>query len=182
MRVELRELVAGREGGCCVGHAPNRRGSSPRRPLRRHLLASCGAVTVAAPSPMPIIRRALAPAAALALIAAPASAAPVTYLFPVIGGANYFDDFGQPRGQGPHEGNDLVTVKGTPVVAVQDGVVSLDYGPRSGYMITLRSSTREFYYIHLNNDRRRDGGRGLRPGDGVTRAACARACASAPAR
>ena len=38
---------------------------------------------------------------------APPGGSPI--VFPLVGAATYSDDFGQPRGQGPHEGNDILT-------------------------------------------------------------------------
>ena len=46
-----------------------------------------------------------------------------TLLFPVVGATTYIDDFGQPRPGGPHQGNDLLAAKKTPVVAVEAGKV-----------------------------------------------------------
>jgi murein DD-endopeptidase MepM/ murein hydrolase activator NlpD len=53
----------------------------------------------------------------LALLAA------LTFLFPVAGATTYQDDFGQPRAGGPHQGNDLMAAKKTPVIAVEGGRV-----------------------------------------------------------
>jgi hypothetical protein len=97
----------------------------------------------------------------LLLAVAPATAsARVRFVFPVLGGATYYDDFGEARPQGPHEGNDLMARKRTPVVACADGVVTLHRSPRAGYMLYLRNRRNEFLYIHLNNDIRGDDDRG----------------------
>ena len=85
----------------------------------------------------------LAPAAA-------ADAAPPFTLFPVVGGAHYVDDFGDPRGGGSHEGNDLLAPCGTPVIAVVPGTVSLEYGDRSGWMVTLKGASSWYRYIHMD--------------------------------
>jgi hypothetical protein len=79
---------------------------------------------------------------------------PPPIVFPVIGDVNYTDTFGAPRSGGrTHAGTDIMTydVKGLPVVASADGVISwisndcchlaIDHG--GGW------ST---WYIHLNND------------------------------
>ena len=91
----------------------------------------------------------------------PAAAHAATpFLFPVVGGATYFDDYGAPRAQGGHQGNDLMAAKRTPVIAVADGVVRLQHSGRGGYMLYLRNSQHEWLYIHLNNDVRGNDGRG----------------------
>jgi hypothetical protein len=91
----------------------------------------------------------------------PAAAHAATpFLFPVVGGATYFDDYGARRAQGGHQGNDLMAAKRTPVIAVADGVVRLQHSGRGGYMLYLRNSQHEWLYIHLNNDVRGNDGRG----------------------
>jgi hypothetical protein len=88
----------------------------------------------------------------LALIA-PASALaadPPFTLFPVVGGAHYTDDFGAPRPGGTHEGNDLLAPCGTPTVAVVSGTVSLEWGDRSGWMLTLTGKSSWYRYIHMD--------------------------------
>jgi hypothetical protein len=88
----------------------------------------------------------------LALIA-PASALaadPPFTLFPVVGGAHYTDDFGAPRPGGTHEGNDLLAPCGTPVIAVVPGTVTLEWGDRSGWMLTLKGKTSWYRYIHMD--------------------------------
>jgi hypothetical protein len=81
-------------------------------------------------------------------------------LFPVVGGASYIDDYGAPRPQGRHQGNDLMAAKRTPVVAVANGVVKLQHSNRGGFMLYLRNAKHEWLYIHLNNDVRGNDGRG----------------------
>jgi len=82
------------------------------------------------------------------------------FMFPVVGGATYFDDYGAPRSQGSHQGNDLMAKKRTPIVASCSGTVRFHSGARSGPMLYLRCKTREYVYIHLNNDRKGDDGKG----------------------
>ncbi len=105
------------------------------------------------------------------LLAAPAVGAqePPFTLFPVVGGAKYTDDYGAPRGQGSHEGNDLLAPCGTPVVAVVPGTVELDYGSRSGWMVTLRGRSSWYRYIHMDGSRGAKGAMapGLRDGSRV---------------
>ncbi|HZI37528.1 MAG TPA: M23 family metallopeptidase, partial [Acidimicrobiia bacterium] len=77
---------------------------------------------------------------------------------PIQGSFSYRDDFGDPRGSGgTHEGNDLMTPKGRPLLAVTDATVRrifIDNGIASqGNMLVLRDSEGwEYWYIHINND------------------------------
>ena len=83
-----------------------------------------------------------------------AAQAPGQILFPVVGSASYADDFGDPRGQGRHEGNDILADRGAPVVAVEAGKVEFwTTSSRAGCMLYLygRSGT-TYLYVHLNND------------------------------
>ena len=82
----------------------------------------------------------------------PPATAPI--VFPVVGAAKYFDDFGQPRPQGPHEGNDILTTWRSPAVAAEDGTVKLwTTSARAGCMLYLYGDSGTMYlYIHLNND------------------------------
>jgi murein DD-endopeptidase MepM/ murein hydrolase activator NlpD len=87
--------------------------------------------------------------------AAGASAAPVPQLiFPVVGQATYIDDYGDPRGQGRHAGNDIMAARRAPVVAVEAGTVKFHTTSwRAGCMLYLTGdSGTEYLYIHLNND------------------------------
>ena len=76
---------------------------------------------------------------------------------PIQGSFSYRDDFGDPRGSGVHEGNDLMVAKGRPLLAVVDATVRriyVDNGTASqGNMLVLRDSEGwEYWYIHINND------------------------------
>jgi hypothetical protein len=87
--------------------------------------------------------------------AAAAAPKPVpTLVFPVAGPTTYTDDFGQPRPGGPHQGNDLLAAKKTPVVAVEAGKVGLwTTSASAGCMLYLYGASGTTYaYIHLNND------------------------------
>jgi hypothetical protein len=118
-------------------------------------------------------RRRTTAAVLLVLLATWASAATAgaqvpRLVFPVVGKTTYVDDFGDPRGQGRHMGNDLMAAKKTPVVAVEAGrVTKWTSSSRAGCMLYLygRSGT-TYLYIHLNNDRtmRNDNRGGCRNG------------------
>jgi Peptidase family M23 len=77
-----------------------------------------------------------------------------TIVFPVAGPASYIDDFGQPRAGGPHQGNDMMAVKKTPVVAAEGGKVKFwTTSANAGCMLYLYGESGTTYlYIHLNND------------------------------
>ena len=118
-----------------------------------------------------------------ALAATANAAPPKRIVFPVVGGGVTFtDDFGDPRGQGGHQGNDLMAPWRAAAVAVEAGRISIHDGSwRAGCMLYLygRSGT-TYLYVHLNNDLTADndnkGGcengvafpRGLRDGQRVT--------------
>ena len=80
--------------------------------------------------------------------------AAVTFLFPVAGPTTYQDDFGQRRPGGPHQGNDLMAAKKTPVIAVEGGKVEFwTTSASAGCMLYLHGDSGTMYeYIHLNND------------------------------
>ncbi|MEZ5099349.1 MAG: M23 family metallopeptidase [Thermoleophilia bacterium] len=83
-----------------------------------------------------------------------AAGVPSPLVFPVVGDVSYTDDFGDPRGQGRHEGNDLMAPKRSPVVAAEAGEVRVYNGSsRAGCMLYLYGASGTTYlYIHLNND------------------------------
>jgi peptidase M23-like protein len=97
---------------------------------------------------------------AAALLAGPAaaslgtSAARKPIVFPVVGPYRYTNDFGDPRAQGSHEGNDILAPKKSPVVAVEDGKIKFwTTSARAGCMLYLYGAGGTTYlYIHLNND------------------------------
>jgi hypothetical protein len=75
-------------------------------------------------------------------------------VFPLVGKATYTDDFGAPRAQGRHEGNDILTTWRSPAVAAEDGKVKFwTTSARAGCMLYLYGASGTTYlYIHLNND------------------------------
>ncbi len=89
-------------------------------------------------------------------------------IFPIAGAAKYFDDWGDPRGQGRHAGNDILTTWRSPAVAAEDGKIRLwTTSSRAGCMLYLFGASGTTYlYIHLNNDltAKRDNGGKCVPG------------------
>jgi hypothetical protein len=115
--------------------------------------------------------RSILAAAVLAGVAAwtaTAGAAVPPLIFPVVGETTYANDFGAPRGQGVHQGNDLMAAKRTPAVAVEPGTVEFwTTSARAGCMLYLHGKSGTTYlYIHLNNDKtlRNDNTGGCKPG------------------
>ena len=108
----------------------------------------------------PTARTILLALAAATVLAAPAPGAPGVrgavpqLIFPIVGKTVYSDDFGDPRGQGTHEGNDILADRKAPVVAVEAGkVVFWTKSPSAGCMLYLYGKSGTVYlYIHLNND------------------------------
>ncbi len=79
------------------------------------------------------------------------------FVFPVLGGASYIDSFGFPRMTGtkwshPHQGADLFARYGTPLVAVQRGVVyKVGVAPLGGNRLwILTEGGAAYYYAHLS--------------------------------
>jgi Peptidase family M23 len=94
---------------------------------------------------------------AFVLAAAGASAAAgkvPTLVFPVLGEAQYTDDFGDARAQGGHEGNDIVAPRRALALAAEAGTVKFHTtSSRAGCMLYLEGkSGTEYLYVHLNND------------------------------
>ena len=75
-------------------------------------------------------------------------------IFPVVGKAVYTDDFGAPRGNGAHQGNDIMTTWRSPAVAAESGKIKFHTtSARAGCMLYLHGASGTTYmYIHLNND------------------------------
>ncbi len=76
------------------------------------------------------------------------------FVFPLVGKTLYMDDFGDPRGQGTHEGNDIMAPLRAHVVAAEDGTVKFHTtSARAGCMLYLNGvSGTTYLYVHLNND------------------------------
>jgi murein DD-endopeptidase MepM/ murein hydrolase activator NlpD len=106
---------------------------------------------MSAPRPiLPLLVAALVGAAACAGAAAKVP----RIVFPVVGKVSFSDDFGDPRWEGGHPGNDILADRGAPVVAAEAGrIVFWTKSASAGCMLYLygRSGT-TYQYIHLNND------------------------------
>jgi len=100
----------------------------------------------------------LALVALIAVVVASSASAtggvPDPIVFPVVGPYQYTNDFGDPRPQGHHEGNDILAPKKSTVVAVEDGKIKFwTTSARAGCMLYLYGASGTTYlYIHLNND------------------------------
>jgi Peptidase family M23 len=87
-------------------------------------------------------------------VAFAANKVPEHIVFPVVGKVLYIDDFGDPRGGGAHQGNDLMAAKKSPAVAAEAGKVKYwTTSGAAGCMLYLYGESGTTYlYIHLNND------------------------------
>lgn len=70
---------------------------------------------------------------------------------------SYINDWGFPRAGNPsgHQGTDIFAQKGTPVIAVADGVIGDQFGflRIGGFRLHLIADNGvDYYYAHLNND------------------------------
>jgi hypothetical protein len=74
------------------------------------------------------------------------------FVFPVLGPAKYFNDFGAPRHQGPHEGIDIMSVRWAPALAVESGRVEFQSGGWGCMLYLHGDSGTKYMYVHLNND------------------------------
>ena len=86
--------------------------------------------------------------------AASPSASVPRIVFPILGDATWTDDFGDPRGQGGHEGNDIMAPRRALVLAAEAGTVEFHTtSARAGCMLYLNGkSGTQYLYVHLNND------------------------------
>jgi hypothetical protein len=97
-----------------------------------------------------------------------ASAKVPRFIFPVVGKVSYTNDFGDPRGTGSHQGNDIMAAWRAPAVAVEAGEIRIyTKSANAGCMLYLYGKSGTTYlYIHLNNDRtpNNDNKGGCKPG------------------
>jgi murein DD-endopeptidase MepM/ murein hydrolase activator NlpD len=77
------------------------------------------------------------------------------FVCPVAGTVHFTDTFGDPRSGGrTHQGTDMLAARGTPIVAIEDGVVDKAYGNAlGGISILLRGKSGDswFYTHNLRN-------------------------------
>jgi hypothetical protein len=75
-------------------------------------------------------------------------------VFPVLGRSNLTMSFGDPRGQGAHQGEDIMADRWSPALAAEAGRVRIHTtSGRAGCMLYLYGQSGTTYlYIHLNND------------------------------
>lgn len=75
-------------------------------------------------------------------------------VFPVLGRTQLTNSFGDPRGQGAHEGEDVMAPRKAPAIAAEAGRVRFHAGSsRAGCMLYLYGdSGTKYLYVHLNND------------------------------
>jgi len=86
-------------------------------------------------------------------VAAPRSSGKIA-VFPVRGEYTYSNDWGAPRGQGSHQGNDIMADRGTPLVAADNGVISkisrAEQGLGGIYVWIRRADGVQYYYAHMH--------------------------------
>jgi murein DD-endopeptidase MepM/ murein hydrolase activator NlpD len=84
------------------------------------------------------------------------NAASAKYLkvFPVAGKHRYSNDFGAPRSQGGHQGNDIMADRGTPLRAVADGTVARLTRSETGlgglWVWLEDTAGNDYYYAHMD--------------------------------
>lgn len=106
-----------------------------------------------------LLKRLGLPTRTAAAAPAPVPTAPrtTTYLkvFPVQGDYSYFNDYGAARGSGSHQGNDIMADRGTPLVAVDDGVIAKMSRTETGlggiYVWLKRADGVQYYYAHMES-------------------------------
>ena len=113
--------------------------------MRRHRTTSRGVLASLA--------LAILAVAAFATPASSRSGAVPRLVFPLVAKTDLWDNYGDPRPNGRHQGIDMENPWRAPVVAVEDGRVKYWASGLGGCMLYLygRSGT-TYMYIHLNND------------------------------
>ena len=74
-------------------------------------------------------------------------------VFPVVGSYSYENDFGDPRGQGPHQGNDIIGSMGLQLVSCVDGTILRLTRKETGlggiWIWIVDGAGNEYYYAHM---------------------------------
>ena len=86
------------------------------------------------------------------IFAAGSEVAITGFVFPVDGPHDFIDSWGYPRAGGrPHQGTDIMASRGTPLVAVEDGVLARVGNDRLGgiKLWVVGESGTHYYYAHL---------------------------------
>lgn len=75
------------------------------------------------------------------------------FICPIDGRNWYLDTWGAPRSGGrTHKGIDMFAARGTPLVAVGDGIVRKSYGTLGGYIVWLYADHGvDYFYAHLDS-------------------------------
>ena len=76
------------------------------------------------------------------------------YYCPVAGKRSFSDDFGDPRPGGRHhQGNDIMSPRGTPIVAVTAGTIQTDYSNNGGISLFLHGiDGNTYFYAHNSSN------------------------------
>lgn len=131
-----------------------------RRAQRRMRLPATGRASVTFLARLGLRSRLAAAATPPAPIVAPTPTATpgvgqYTKVFPVAADYRYSNDFGAPRSQGSHEGNDILAPRNTPIVAVAAGTITranrLEKGLGGIYLWLKDASGTEYYYAHMQS-------------------------------
>lgn len=90
-----------------------------------------------------------------ATFAAPvATTAQYLRVFPVVGKYSYSNDFGAPRSQGSHQGNDIIGTIGMPLVSCVDGTISRLTRSETGlggiWIWITDARGNQYYYAHMD--------------------------------
>ena len=76
-------------------------------------------------------------------------------IFPVIGNANFSNDYDAPRSNGPHHAIDIIAGKGSLIVSAVNGVVDYVNYPEPSWGNAVRIKGDDnlcYWYLHMNND------------------------------
>jgi hypothetical protein len=113
------------------------------------ILALTTGQAAAIPDPWPVQRPATSPAERTV-----GMGSGKRIIFPVLGKFKYTNDYGAPRGQGPHQGIDIVAPRKALAIAAEAGRVKFHVtSGAAGCMLYLYGQSGTTYlYVHLNND------------------------------